>query len=1280
MKILHTADWHIGSFRGPEENGVNLRSQDTYRCIEAMVEKARTVHPSFVLVSGDIFHVAAIGQGRSHNEVLNARKYIRDLSACADHVIVMRGTPNHDSAEAFAELQAHFEYAPNVDIITEPKVLSFDKERLNIALVPGFDRGVYRAKFPGLSKDEENAAFTDEIAKLVIGQKALTTEGYRTVLMTHITVPGCNLEAGQDTFLQNFEPVLMTSTLNAANFDLVCLGHIHRPQELTNCHQVFYSGAINAMNFNDEGQRRGFYIHDMDETGNCTSEFFETPYRRFSTIYLEDDDIAAINSGEDEAVAQRKWPESAVSDKIVRVLYSCTEDHSKAFSKSGLEKKILQNGAFWVAEITPQKISSTADRTDMGDLDPEANLREYLTTHDITGDDQERLILKARPIITRTTESGSQAAHNGTFVPVSIDVKNYRNYKQEHFDFGNVRFCTINGQNGAGKSSLFMDAILDCLWEEPREGDLTGWIRNDEDAHSGAICFTFKIGENMFRLTRTRAKSGKATLNLAEFVDGQWVNRSKEKLKDTQQAVNELLGMDSMTFKSCALIMQDQYGIFLQAPKDERMAILGNLLGLGIYSDMEKAAWDTARQYGAKMRDAKTEIEMRETEIRSYGNPQEVIDTLNEEIRVKKRDEAEKREAKEQYEQAQKRFEEMSQKCSALLDGIQSLDLKRMAVKSSISSTQAIIDECHRMLEDETTITEKAAKYRALVDERPKLADKKAEFTARKEKCNQLNNRLLDLKVTINAKKLEVQNLQKEFDARFSTEVDQDTIYAKDDEYEQTLKTVDQLKEKRAAYQAARNDLFNADTRKATAQVWDMEIEKIRYRISDLERKAQLLDQSGCIDIEHASCMFLKDAIAAKQFLDTEKSRLEEKEKGKTQAIEKIEAYVQTMKKRVEDIGFDPSELAQQQDKLNGLAKYHNLAKQMRGYEVEKSAILARIESTQSNISELEKNRSTVILEQQRAAQEVDKLRPIVTEIENLDRQISEMKHWQDMENQLPVLRERKSGAESRMTDLTERLREINNDIEQKRMERVTLKANMDGAEIVLNGLQDVTAKLAAIESEISDLQKQVGAMEQRAEQISRMRKAVEELRKQCNGYSIETADYDRLKEAFGQDGIPHQIIRSIIPKLTSTANTILGQMTAGKMGVEFQTERVMKSNKNKEVVTLDILINEYGRSTLPYLSKSGGEKVKASLSVILSLAEIKAGTAGMQFGMLFIDEPPFLDSDGVQAYCDALQTIQERYPNLKIMAVTHDQSMKARFPQSVTVTKDEEGSHVIWD
>ena len=56
MKILHTADWHIGQFKGPVEDGVNLRSLDTIKCLEYMVKVAEEEKPDMVCISGDIFH------------------------------------------------------------------------------------------------------------------------------------------------------------------------------------------------------------------------------------------------------------------------------------------------------------------------------------------------------------------------------------------------------------------------------------------------------------------------------------------------------------------------------------------------------------------------------------------------------------------------------------------------------------------------------------------------------------------------------------------------------------------------------------------------------------------------------------------------------------------------------------------------------------------------------------------------------------------------------------------------------------------------------------------------------------------------------------------------------------------------------------------------------------------------------------------------------------------------------------------------------------------------
>lgn len=56
MKVLHTADWHIGQFKGPVVDGVNLRSQDTVNCLNYMIKVAEEEKPDIVCVSGDVFH------------------------------------------------------------------------------------------------------------------------------------------------------------------------------------------------------------------------------------------------------------------------------------------------------------------------------------------------------------------------------------------------------------------------------------------------------------------------------------------------------------------------------------------------------------------------------------------------------------------------------------------------------------------------------------------------------------------------------------------------------------------------------------------------------------------------------------------------------------------------------------------------------------------------------------------------------------------------------------------------------------------------------------------------------------------------------------------------------------------------------------------------------------------------------------------------------------------------------------------------------------------------
>lgn len=1286
FRVLHTGDLHIGNFPGPEENGGNARFRDICQCLDALVEEAGEQHPDIAVIAGDIFHQARVWSERGLKEQQTAVNFLRRLENICP-VVVMRGTPNHDHEEQFKTLENTFKGDDSIHIITEPEAgtyYSYGGKEIQIACLPGFDRGYYRAKHPGLSKEEENEVFTKSIADMIIGLKATCHKGSSTVLVSHYTITGCNMESGQTAFFSQFEPVVYPDTLMAADFDLVCFGHIHRPQQLDGCRNTFYCGAISQLNFNDEGQERGFYIHDIEDGGEVKSTFFPLPTREHLTIRLDDEDIAEITSNGPEWLytAPLLNCSDEAKDKIVRVLYNCTDEHNKAFNHTTLTTYLYSIGAFWVQEVTPQKISITVDKKSMdADGTPEGNLEDYLAEKEFTPERIGELIELARPLIAEATEKSATERHTGLFVPVEIEVKNYRNYREERFSFEDIRFCTINGANGVGKSSLFMDAMADALFEETREGELTGWICNDPEARSGAIKFTFRLGERLYRVTRTRQKSGKATLNIAEFVDGEWADRSKEKSKDTQQEIINIIGMDSLTLKACALIMQDQYGLFLQADKEARMNILGSILGLEIYASMEELAADRFTETNRN--------------IRSLSDKMETITSgLPDKKQLEAQIEAEEESRKVYEERAQKRTEEvdgLKVKLNTQLEAagrviklngkITSLTAQKASKEAAKTSQVGIITAADTILAGEADITAGVAKYNGLLEQEKELIKGKATY-------DNLSTRKKQIEDAISLAESSAEEMRKKkssitlmkigpLQQALSREAE---LAGKHAEYEKTASRIAELEmltpeyeEKKAAVQAAEAEVERLDREYKTAH------EKLTLRLDTLKKKVELLNDSGCPDVEKASCKFLADALEAKKILPEAEGALTSLEVEYSTGRQRAQEAADGAKKALGELSYTPEEIRALRGDLRGLEAAEKEYASLEAQQGELKLLTERKEELEKSAADAEATAEKGRGELAEVEQQLSKVAEASAEYDRLQREILIARQWTEKEKQLPVAREQKAAAAQRVLELGTEIEAIEGEITEARAELAQEQEKTVGKEALQAQVSAAEADIKALQEAAQTSAMTLGGLKKQAEQAEKKLKEAAELQKQVNVLAVKAAGYEELKKAFSQDGIPHNIIRSIIPVFEATATNILGQMSQGRMSVEFVTEKVLKSNSKKEVTTLDIIINDSDTGRLPYMSRSGGERVKAALSVILALSEIKSSKAGVQLGFLFIDEPPFLDAPGVQAYCDALEAIQQRYANLKVMAITHDPAMKSRFPQSVDVEKTPEGSKVIY-
>lgn len=1277
MKILHTADWHIGQFKGPVVDGVNLRSQDTVKCLEYMVQVAIEEKPDIVCVSGDIFHQEQVGPVRYSDEMITATNIITSLAHFSKYVIVMRGTPNHDGAAQFRVLERMLLNIRNVDVVTEPGVIK--TPWADIACLPGFDKQEFRAKFPGLSADEENLAWTKYISDMVFALRAECEK--IPILMAHYTVPGCNMESGQTSFFTNFEPVIPREALMAARYEAVLLGHIHRPQIIEGFDNVFYSGAINAMNFNDEGQDRGFWIHEFNEKGTLVKGHrYTTPYRQFHTITWDPDEVGDyIREG--AMYLHRTGISEDVTDKIVRVRYSCTSEQKKALNIPLLQKNLYELGAFYVADIEAE---STIDITNRGLLseesDPRLNLKKWL--EEKTFKNPDKIVELAEPIIAEAMKQSTTAEIHGVFKPVSISVRNYRNYKEESFDFSDISFCTINGVNGAGKSSLFMDAIVDCLFEETREGDCKAWIRGTEDARSGSIEFIFDIGEKRFRVVRTRTKSGKPTLNLSQYQEesADWMNLSKERIVDTQAEIEKLLGMDSMTFRSCALIMQDQYGLFLQAKKDERIAILGNLLGLGIYGVMELDSKKKLSEQRKELASKKEAVRIKTDFIKSKGDPESELQKAEEDIQQLNKDIEDLSDTQGQLLNKHAQIAKAEQECRKASEELDDCHKRRRSISDEISSKTQILENCNAALESANEVREKAAEYKQLSEQIIELEKDVLNHDNAKRNLAGYNADIQNCQNIINDAKRrnnDIANLIEQLKAELP-----DNLEEKLTELAQARTQCEELQEKRHLASIAEQELQQI---RATYSQRISEAENRRKyrldRISEIRQQEEFMKNSGCPDIDRASCRFLAKAIDDVKSLPEEADHLEKCEEEIAALRIKRDEEISKKQDEICIIGYDAERLDLLIRKARALVKYENLKKDAEKKKLE----IARLETEKNTNSKTIGQYEEILLElnikAQKATDIVDALSDSVIKHDDAVCKRNSVAHFADQEKELPVYEERKQHIDKRLTELyQERSKEdadelvLYNNLREAEIKLEELRKDIEGSE----ALEEVERRLKSTKETLEKAQIQKGVLTQRVEDVEAMRSEIALLNKGI-AVAAEKADcYEALKQAFSQDGVPHQIIRNIIPHITDTTNNILGQMTGGTMGVEFVMERTVKG-KDGDKATLDVLINEYGKTTLPYASKSGGEKVKASLAVILALSEIKATAAGIQLGMLFIDEPPFLDDEGAQAYVDALETIRDRYSDVKIMAITHDDAMKARFGQAVTVIKTDDGSKVIY-
>ena len=211
MKILHTADIHLGDLTGPVRDGKNARRQDTIACMKYIAQRAATETPNVTIIAGDLFNRSRVWADTALDDVNDAiTEFIRPLCRSSEHVVLLFGTENHDNPRAFETVREITKDEKNLHIYTAPGVekLTTSAGPVQILALPGFDKGRLRLFCPGADKETENRNATALINDVLLGLSTELDKSIPSILVAHYTVAGSEADNGS-TFLAGQDVVIL---------------------------------------------------------------------------------------------------------------------------------------------------------------------------------------------------------------------------------------------------------------------------------------------------------------------------------------------------------------------------------------------------------------------------------------------------------------------------------------------------------------------------------------------------------------------------------------------------------------------------------------------------------------------------------------------------------------------------------------------------------------------------------------------------------------------------------------------------------------------------------------------------------------------------------------------------------------------------------------------------------------------------------------------------------------------------------------------------------------
>lgn len=262
MRVLHTADWHLGrSLEG------RSRFEEQEAFIDELVDIVQKEAIDIVLIAGDVYD--------SVNPPAAAEELFYDaLSRLSDYgkraVIVIAG--NHDNPERLAASDP-LAVRQGIHLIGYP---SHELQAIQVART-GEEALIYALAYPSESRlkelmsasvdeDELRKAYSERIGKLLKTNTLPFSTQTVNIVMSHLFVLG-GAETESERPIQVGGAYTVDPQALHVPAQYVALGHLHRPQTLKpvaiDAPVIRYSGSPLAYSFSEAGQSKSVTMLDL---------------------------------------------------------------------------------------------------------------------------------------------------------------------------------------------------------------------------------------------------------------------------------------------------------------------------------------------------------------------------------------------------------------------------------------------------------------------------------------------------------------------------------------------------------------------------------------------------------------------------------------------------------------------------------------------------------------------------------------------------------------------------------------------------------------------------------------------------------------------------------------------------------------------------------------------------------------------------------------------------------------------------------------------------------